>query len=359
MTNDGIMDRLYVVVLAGGSGERFWPLSTPSHPKQFPPLLDGQSFFQRTVERALRLVGRERVLVATRRELLPIVEQQLPGFPRENCVLEPVGRDTAACIALAALVIETRHPGARMLVAPSDHHITPLHAYEETIRQGLLLLDRADGLVTLGIPPTGPETGYGYLLAGDAVPEHPAARRCQRFTEKPDRTTAERFVADGRYYWNSGIFLWPAATFLGAVARHLPEHWRCLSEIRPALGTAEEAPTLDRVFPRMPRVSVDVGIMEKADEVYMIPATFSWDDVGAWSALGRILPRDDCGNAVVGRHTGRDTRGCVVYGTTRPIGTIGLRDIVVVETPEGVLVCPKERAQEVKDLVRLMREDGE
>ena len=350
------MNNLFVVVLAGGSGERFWPLSTPSHPKQFPPLLDGQSFFQRTVGRAASLVGQERVLVATRRELLPLVLQQLPGFPQENCLLEPVGRDTAACIGLAALAVETRLPGARMLVTPSDHFIEPLHAFEETIRQGLQLLDRLDGLVTLGIPPTGPETGYGYILAGDAVPAHPAARRCDRFTEKPDRTTAERFVADGRYYWNSGIFLWRAATFLKAVAHHLPDHWRGLEEIRPALGGPREAEMLDRAFPQMPRVSVDVGILERADDVYMIPATFSWDDVGAWSALGRILPPDDFGNAVVGRHTGRDSHGCVIYATTRPVGTIGLTDIVVVETPEGILVCPKARAQEVKDLVRAMRE---
>jgi len=147
------MDRLFVVVLAGGSGERFWPLSTPNHPKQFPPLLDGQSFFfQRTVERAVNLVGQGQVLVATRRELLPIVEQQLPGFPRENCLLEPVGRDTAACIGLAALAVETRQPGARMLVTPSDHFISPSTLFEETVRQGLQLLDRVDGLVTLGIP---------------------------------------------------------------------------------------------------------------------------------------------------------------------------------------------------------------
>jgi mannose-1-phosphate guanylyltransferase len=351
------MDRLYVVVLAGGSGERFWPLSTPSHPKQFPPLLEGQSFFQRTVERAIGLVGQARVLVATRRELLSTVEQQLPGFPRENCLLEPVGRDTAACIGVAALVVEKRLPGARMLVTPSDHFIAPFHAFEETVRQGLLLLERVDGLVTLGIPPTGPETGYGYILAGDAAPEHPAARRCERFTEKPDRTTAERFVADGRYYWNSGIFLWRAATLLQAVARHLPEHWRSLEEIGPALGGGEEAAVLDRAFPRMPKISVDVGILERAEDVYMIPAAFAWDDVGTWSALGRILPKDEQGNAVVGRHASRDSHGCVVYGTTRLIGTIGLRDLVVVETPEGILVCPKDRAQEVKDLVRKLRED--
>jgi mannose-1-phosphate guanylyltransferase len=352
------MERLFVVVLAGGSGERFWPLSTPSHPKQFPPLIDGQSFFQRTVDRALRLVGRERVVVATRRELLPIVEEQLPGFPRASCVLEPVGRDTAACIGLAALAVEARQPGSRMLVAPSDHFISPFHAFEETVRQGLQLLERVDGLVTLGIPPTAPETGYGYILAGDAVAEHPVARRCRRFTEKPDRTTAERFVADGRYYWNSGIFLWSAATLLKAVATHLPEHWRCLQEIRPALGTPDEAAVLDRVFPRMPRVSVDIGILERAADVYMIPATFSWDDVGAWNAIGRILRPDETGNVVVGRHTGRDSHGCVVYATTRPVATIGLRDIVVVETPEGILVCPKARAQEVKDLVRAMREEA-
>ena len=352
------MERLFVVVLAGGSGERFWPLSTPAHPKQFPPLLEGRSFFQHTVDRAVRLAGQANVLVATRRDLAPIVREQLPGFPEENCVLEPAGRDTAACIGLAALVIEHRSPGACMLVAPSDHYIRPFHAFEETIRHGLALLTRVDGLVTLGIPPTRPETGYGYILAGESVAEYAAARTCVRFTEKPDRTTAERFLADGRYYWNSGIFLWNTAAILKAMARHLPAHWTCLEEIRPALGTADEAGALERTFPRMPRVSVDVGVLERADNVYMIPATFSWDDVGAWSALHRILPVDDCGNAVVGRHVSRDSHGCVVYGTTRPIGTIGLRDLVVVETPEGVLICPKERAQEVKDLVRSMREQS-
>jgi mannose-1-phosphate guanylyltransferase len=350
------MDELFVVVLAGGSGERFWPLSTPSHPKQFPPLLEGQSFFQRTVERGVRLVGRERVLVATRREFLPLVQQQVPGFPAANCVLEPVGRDTAACIGLAALVVEARRPGARMLVMPSDHHIEPFPAFAETIRQGLQLVEQVDGLVTLGIPPTGPETGYGYILAGEAVPAQPAARRCSRFTEKPDRPTAERFVADGRYYWNSGIFLWRAATLLAAAAAHLPEHWRLLEAIRPALGGPDEKEALDRHFPQMPRVSVDVGILERAGDVFMVPATFAWDDVGAWSALGRILPPDDHGNAVVGQHTGRDSRGCVIYATTRPVATIGLTDLIVVETPEGILVCPKARAQEVKDLVRAMRE---
>jgi len=350
------MSDLYVVVMAGGSGERFWPLSTPRHPKQFPPLLNGRSFFQHTVERAATLVGRDRVLVATRRDLLPIVREQLPGFPVEQCVLEPVGRDTAACIGLAALTLERRAPGARMLVTPSDHYIAPFHAFEETIRHGLTLLDRVDGLVTLGIPPTRPETGYGYILAGDAVPAHPAARRCARFTEKPDRTTAERFVADGRYYWNSGIFLWAAASILAAMARHLPEHWGLLSRLRDALGAADEVQVLDAVFPQMPRVSVDVGVLERDTDVYMIPATFSWDDVGAWSALGRILPPDEWGNSVVGRHIHRESHGCVIYATTRPIATIGLQNVVVVETPEGILVCPADRAQEVKEIARMLRE---
>lgn len=351
------MEQLYVVVMAGGSGERFWPLSTPAHPKQFPPLFEGRSSFQRTVERAEALVGRARVIVATRRDLLPLVLEQLPGFPEANCIGEPVGRDTAACIGLAAVYIEHGCSGASILVAPSDHHIAPPHAFEETIRRGLALLDRVpDALVTLGIPPTGPETGYGYILAGEPAPEYPAVRRCQRFTEKPDRTTAERFVADGRYYWNSGIFLWRAATILAAIDRHLPEHAAALTTIRAALGGTAERQVLEEVFPRIPRVSIDVGVLERAEAVYMVPATFSWDDVGAWSALGRILPKDEAGNAVLGRHLGRDSHGCVIYGTTRPIATVGLRNLVVVETTEGVLVCPLERAQEVKDIVRMLRE---
>jgi mannose-1-phosphate guanylyltransferase len=351
------MDRLYVVVMAGGSGERFWPLSTPAEPKQFPPLLDGRSFFQHTVERAAALVGRERVLIATRRDLLPRVLEQLPGFREEQCVLEPVGRDTAACIGLAACVVERRAPEARMLITPSDHFIQPLHAFEETVRHGLSFLDRHDGLVTLGIPPRGPETGYGYILAGEPVPEYPVARQCRRFTEKPDRTTAERFVADGGYYWNSGIFLWQPATMLKAIAEHLPEHWAALEEIRRALDTPRAREVLDAAFPRLRKVSVDVGVLEKARNVYMIPASFSWDDVGTWSALGRILPSDEARNAVVGRHVGRDTRDCVIYSTSRTIGTIGLRDLIVVETPAGILVCPISRAQEVKDLLRAMREE--
>jgi len=351
------MNRLHVVVMAGGSGERFWPLSTPGHPKQFPPLLEGRSLFQHTVERAARLVGQDRVMVATRRELFPIVQDQLPGFPAENCLLEPVGRDTAACIGLAAVVLERRAPGSRMLVAPSDHCIRPFHAFEETIRQALALLDRVEGLVTLGIPPTRAETGYGYILAGETVPEHAAARRCSRFTEKPDRTTAERFIADGRYYWNSGIFLWSTASILRAMARYLPDHWGCLERIREALGTQREAGVLEETFPRMPRISVDVGILERAEDVFVVPATFSWDDVGAWSALGRILPPDAHGNSVVGRHVSRDSHGCVVYGTARTIATIGVRDLVIVETPDGILVCPKDRAQEVRELARLLREE--
>jgi mannose-1-phosphate guanylyltransferase len=302
----------------------------------------------------VHLVGQERVLVATRREFLSIVQQQLPGFPRANCLLEPVGRDTAACIGLAALAVETRLPGARMLVTPSDHFIEPFHAFEETIRQGVQLLDRVDGLVTLGIPPTGPETGYGYILAGEAVAAHPAARRCDRFTEKPDRTTAERFVADGRYYWNSGIFLWQAATLLKAVAQHLPEHWRALEEIRPALGGPGEAEVLDRVFPRMPRVSVDVGILERAHDVYMIPATFGWDDVGAWSALGRILPQDDSWERRGRSHTVGTAMVCVCADDQNRWERSGS------ETswwwrPRGDLVCPRAGAR-VKDLVRAMRE---
>jgi mannose-1-phosphate guanylyltransferase len=283
------------------------------------------------------------------------------SIPPDHFLAEPLAKNTAAAIGLAAIALNRKDPEAVMVVMPADHVILKNSVFARAVREGSRLA-KEGWFVTLGIKAAHPETGYGYIRRGRPLSGRsnrgPVVYQVSRFTEKPDRATAKRYVSDGRYYWNSGIFLWRAATILSAIARHLPEHWSCLEAIRGALGTPEEGRVLEVIFPRMRRVSVDVGILERSTGVYMIPATFLWDDVGAWSALGRVLTPDENGNTVIGRHVGRDSHGCIVYGTTRPIGTIGLNDLVVVETPEGVLVCPKERAQEVKDLVRSMREAG-
>jgi mannose-1-phosphate guanylyltransferase len=349
---------LYAVMLAGGGGERFWPASTAETPKQFLSLGGGPSLIQQAFERAASLAPPERILVVGGRRLGEPIRAHLPDLPPANLLLEPVARDTAAAIGLAAVHLARRRPGTTMVVLPADHHIAPLDGFAATIADALAALEGEDALVTIGIEPARPETGYGYLLAGERRPGS-AARRVARFTEKPDRRTAEGFLRDGRYFWNGGIFVWRTATIAAEFARSLPRHWDRLRAIGEALGGPDEAGVLEREFAALEPISVDYGILEQAANVCMVPARFQWSDVGSWPALAEIWPADADGNVVRGAHAGLDTAGCIIVSDGRPVGTVGLRDLVVVATARGVLVCPRDRAQEVKALVQQHGLSGE
>jgi mannose-1-phosphate guanylyltransferase len=341
------MAALYAVIMAGGRGERFWPLSTNNLPKPFIPLLGSTSLIQDTVSRILPIVPLERILISIGAAHLDVAKQQLPQLTQENFLVEPVGRDTSACIGYCALHIERRDPEGIMLALPADHFVGDSEGYQKTILAGLKSLEGASGVV-FGIPPTRPETGYGYILA-----EKPAvcadAWPVIRFIEKPDAPTAERFLASGNYFWNSGMFLWQNRTLLEMYQRHMPAVYQGLCAMRPLLARGEA--TIREIFSSLPRISIDFGIMEKASGLRLVPAQFVWDDIGNWASLERAIQPDSRGNIAQGSHLTLDSNGCVIYAQSETVAAYGVSDLIIVQAYGKVLVCSKDKAADLKKLV--------
>ncbi|MBP1623932.1 MAG: mannose-1-phosphate guanylyltransferase [Acidobacteria bacterium] len=343
------MAALYAVIMAGGRGERFWPLSTRSIPKPFIPLLGSSTLLQDTVARIQRLVPVETILISIGAEHSRIARQQLPQLPEENFIVEPTGRDTAACLGFSALHIERRDPAAVMLALPADHFIGDADAYVRTVQKGLESLEGSSGVV-FGIAPTRPETGYGYILA--AKPERPEdAWSVSRFIEKPDAATAERYLASGNYFWNSGIFLWENRVLLELFQKHMPDTHQGLCRLRPLLGRSGSTEDIGRIFAALPRISIDFGIMEKVSGLRLVPAQFVWDDIGNWASLERALPADDQGNIAQGVHVALESSGCILYAQSGTVTVFGVSDLIVVQAHGKVLVCSKDRAADLKKLV--------
>jgi len=344
------------VLMAGGAGTRFWPLSTPGRPKQFLTELADQSLYAQAFERARSLVPASRIQVMTGAGFLEVVRRQTPAVARANVILEPLRRDTAAAAVLAALVVARRWPEAVMAVFPSDHFIGDEAEFRRTMAAAVARARRG-GLGTIGIRPTGPATGFGYLrLAEPPAPRRPQA--VERFVEKPDARKARRFVASGRYLWNSGIFVWQARELLRAAERYLPVAYRTLAPLAEAAGTADFARRARAAFRRLRPVSVDFGIMEKADDVWCVPAAFEWDDVGGWPAVERLMAADADGNRVRGRVFLDGTRGSLVLGKAdRPIAVAGLTDCIIVQSDAGLLVCHKSAAERIKPLIQRLLGD--
>jgi mannose-1-phosphate guanylyltransferase len=335
--------------MAGGRGERFWPLSTERLPKPFVPLLGSRTLIQDTVERLRCFVPEERILVSIGESHRDFARAQLPGLPAENFVVEPVGRDTSACLGYCALHLERRDPACWMIAVPADHYVSDREGYRRTLERGLRSLPGAAGIV-FGIDPVRPETGYGYVRAEKpAVPAD--AWPVIRFVEKPDSLSAARYVQSGQYFWNSGIFLFENRNLLALFQRHLPATYRSLRELEPLIGVRSGAAELRRRFNELHRVSIDFGILEKTSGLRLVPAEFGWDDIGNWAALERALPADARGNVARGPHATVDSRGCIIYSDAGTVATFGVSDIVVVQANGKVLVCPKALAPELKRLV--------
>jgi mannose-1-phosphate guanylyltransferase len=347
---------LYTVVMAGGKGERFWPLSTSKLPKPFIQLLGSSSLIQDTVARMQPLVPPERILISIGPEQLEIARQQLPQIPAENFIVEPIGRDTSACLGFCAIHIEQRDPDGIMLALPADHFIANPDAYLKTIQTGIDNLEGAAGVV-FGIKPVRPETGYGYILA-----EKPAAGAdawpVVRFIEKPDAPTAERYMASGDYFWNSGMFLWRNRTLLEQFEKHMPGTYSGLRKLQPLIGKSSADSKIKEIFAALPRISIDYGIMEKVSGLRLIPAQFVWDDIGNWASLERALRADAQGNIGQGSHVALDSNGCIIYAQSGTVATFGVSDLIVVQAYGKVLVCSKDKAAELKRLVTALGPQG-
>lgn len=314
---------------------------------------------QETVERARAVAPAERILVVTAASLVAAVRRQLPLVPPGNVIGEPIGRNTAACIGLAAVRIEREDPDGVMIVLPADHLVSGRAEFRQAVRLAAELA--ADGhLVTIGIPPTRPETGYGYIEWGRAIPNTgQEAGWAASFTEKPTPSRAKRFVGTGRYLWNSGMFAWRASRILGEIDEHMAALGRQLAKVRPVAGTPRERAVLRRVYPAMPAISVDNGILERADRVTVVRGRFGWSDVGSWAAMEGIWrSTEQDGNAIRGRAITVDARGCIVSAPERIVALCGVRDLVVVDAPDAVLVCHKSRAQDIRLIVRELERRG-
>lgn len=346
------------VILAGGSGERFWPLSRRHRPKQFLTLDEtGRSLLQATSDRLGRLSGgAEQVMVVTGTEYRTQVLEQLPDMPTEHLIVEPVARDTAPAVLYAALRVAQEDPAAVMGVFPADHRITDSEAFDRVVRRAIEVAGATGGLVTLGVTPTFPATGYGYIQRGEQLldGELPAFR-VNRFTEKPDAQVAEAFLADGHYSWNSGMFVWQVQAILAAFERYQPVMYQRLSE-----AVWYSPRSVRAVFPELQKISIDYAILENSDQVVVIPAEFGWDDLGDWNALERLL-KGEGQNVAVGRHVGLDTDGAILYTTGGDdlIATIGLEDVVVVRADEVTLVVRKDRTQDIKKVVQQLKSHPE
>ncbi len=348
---------LYALILAGGSGTRLWPCSRSERPKQFLALHGERTMLQETVDRVLPLVSPDRIFVATGDCYADLVAEQLPDVPRENILAEPSGRGTAPCIGLAALHMRRRDPGAVMAVLSADHRIEHDAAFCAMLTAGAELAEQGL-LVTLGIEPTAPSPAYGYIQRGTTlgtVAGH-EAYRVAGFVEKPHIERAREYLATGEYVWNAGMFVWRADRILEEMTEHRPALSAGLRTIECAFDTPAARAVLDAVWPTLANEPIDVAVMEQTKHAAMLPANLGWSDVGDWAALAETLPNDQAGNAVVGSHIGIDTRNTLVFGNGRVIATIGLDDFVIVDTHDVLLICPRQRTQDVKQLVTRLRD---
>ncbi|MCB9596294.1 MAG: mannose-1-phosphate guanylyltransferase [Sandaracinaceae bacterium] len=346
------MPRAFAVVMAGGSGTRFWPLSRAARPKQLLALAGGdESLLAATVRRACAVVAREDVLVVTSERLADAVRAEL-DLPAENVLAEPEGRNTAPCIGWAATRVARSDPDAVCVVLPSDHHIGDEPGYTAALTRAIEAAAAGD-IVTVGIRPTRPETGYGYIEIGETIADGVHATR--RFVEKPNRQRAEQLLSGGQVLWNSGMFFFQAQRMLDAIDAHLPGLGVTLHRYRDATLEAEAA-LVRETYASLPSVSIDHGVMEKVDDVAVVPADFGWSDLGSFASAYELAEHDADGNVLAGG-VAHDARGCYVRAPEgKLVALIGVRDLVVIDTPDALLVMPRERAQDVKAVVEALRE---
>lgn len=340
----------YCVIMAGGIGTRFWPMSRQSRPKQFLDILGtGRSFLRHTFDRFANIVPIENFIIVTNRRYFDLVKEHIPELQDSQILCEPIGRNTAPCIAYAAYSLLKKHPDAEMIVTPSDHLILNEKEFERVVESSLEFVAYRNALMTIGIQPTRPETGYGYIQKSNS--EEICKVKC--FTEKPSLEMAETFLECGEFLWNAGIFIWKVRDIVAAIEKHLPDHATLFGSIADQLGTDEEQSAIEQVFSSCRPISIDYGVMEKADNVYVHCGDFGWSDVGTWGSVYQQSRKDRYANALSNDHTNvYNTRNSLISVPKDKIAVVsGLKDYIVVDTPDVLLICPKSEEQNIKSFI--------
>ncbi len=351
---------IYAVIMAGGSGTRFWPQSTKALPKQFLNLFGQGTMIQNTARRIEPIIPQERIMVVTNDAYVPIVKEQLPKVPEENIVGEPVAKNTAPCVAIAAELLRKKDPDAVMVVLPADHHITDPDRFLDILRSAISKARAGANLVTIGIKPSRPETGFGYIhgnLDDTQRIEGHEVHSVKAFTEKPDISTAESFVASGDYFWNSGMFVWSAETVLDEIQKHLPDMFHELEIVSPDFYEDMHSAAVNDFYHACESISIDYGIMEKSDSVFVVPGEFGWNDVGSWTAVFELAEKDANGNAIQSIYASfaASENNLVVSSSEKMISLVGMDNVAVVETDSAILVCDLNSAQGVKQIVEHLK----
>jgi mannose-1-phosphate guanylyltransferase len=347
---------LQIVIMAGGKGERLWPVSSADFPKQLIPFNGKQSLLRATFERSLELAPPDNIYVVTSKNLAPKITEELPEIPPINVLAEPMGKNTAPCIGYAAVIISRKDPEAVMVVFPSDHLISEPAKLRDAIFFGNKALQaHPELLITLGIVPDRPETGYGYIAPETVLLSQGelAIKRVKSFHEKPARILAEQYIKNG-YLWNAGMFLWRVDTILEMFSLHMNELYQELMKLKSTLD--DDPDSVERFYQAVPKVSIDYGIMEKAERVAVVPVDFGWNDVGSWDAMESLFSNDASGNTIRGSAEVIDSERNVIWSTDKPIVLIGINDLVIVEGPDAILVCPRNKAQHVGTVAKKMEE---
>ena len=351
------MSEVVSLILAGGVGSRFWPKSRANVPKQFLRLVGEKSMIQNTADRLRRFTPDERIFVVTTQSQIQLLQSQLPWLVPENVIVEPFGKNTAPCIALASLYIRRKYPQATCVVCPADHIVSDIDSFGRVIATGIAVVDdNPFALVTIGIEPNYPATGYGYIQKGDSVADYQdPVYHVRTFAEKPHLEVAQKFLATGEFFWNSGIFLWKVSSILHYIEQFLPDLYDGMMKIDEEIDTLNEKGVTEVVYKQIYSQSIDYGVMEKASHVFMVKGDFGWNDLGSWAEVYKISPHDHSGNVIKGNVIAKGMRNSLIEGEKRIIAIIGVEDLVVVDTPDALLICKKDQSQEVKWIVEKLK----